>query len=73
MMTEVTAMAKSLGENELKEIMKDPQKIRALAEDLRAQADRLEAAAAGRGPDVEGMESRDCGLGCIYGGSPAID
>ncbi len=62
-------MAKLLGEKELNEIMKDPQKMRALAEDLRAQADRLEARAAGGGPDVEGMESSDCGVGCVMYGA----
>ncbi len=62
-------MAKSLGENELNEMMKDPQKMRAFADDLRAQADRLEAKAAGGGPDVEGMALGDCGLGCWNLGS----
>lgn len=67
-------MGKSLSENELKEMMKDPKKMRAFAEDLRAQADRLEARAAGGEPDVEGMEMEigHCGLGCIGGGTSNI-
>ena len=48
-----------LDQNQIEEILKDPQKLQGLAKDMRAEADRLEAKAAG-GDEVQGQNVGCC-------------
>ena len=52
-----------LTEKEEKDILKDPEKLRGFAKDLRAEADRLEAKAAN--PDMVGTRAACVVLACV--------
>jgi len=57
-------MVFGMNEGQMEEVLKDPEKLRKLAKDLRTKADQLEAVAAGETVEVEGMGV--CTPGCLW-------